>query len=121
MPIDYLAPDLIILDQFSMSQMLENRRVDLKNSLLSLRHGTDNPAYVIGSDEVLGWKAFQNAARTAGWEIIIESSRENQLEAALDLAARNEGQIITIISRAADIVAGLENRGHKVQIMNEID
>lgn len=120
-PIDYVAPDLIILDQSSMHGMVDNHRADLKNSLLGLRHGTDNPAYVIGSDEVPGWKAFQNAARTAGWEIITESAREKQLEAALDLAARNEGQIITIVSSAVDIVADLENRGHEVQIINEID
>ena len=120
-PIDYVAPDLIILDQSSMHGMVDNHRVDLKNSLFGLRHGTDNPAYVIGSDEVPGWKAFQNAARTAGWEIITESAREKQLEAVLDLAARNEGQIITIVSSAVDIVADLENRGHEVQIINEID
>ena len=118
---DYIAPDVIIYDQHSMSAYLKQRRIQLDDALLTLRAGGGAPGFVIGSDAEPSLAQFHFAARQRGWKTKVAQDRRELSEAALRVATECSAEVVTVVGVHQDVVAELENSGYEVNFVCSFD
>ena len=118
---DYETPDLIVYDQESVAVLMRDRRVDLTRAVRDLRADGNAPAYIIGSDAEYGWAAFQQAARHRGWRTATADSRAEVCAAAARIAKEHGAEFVTMVGFHSDVIAELENNGHEVTIVSNLE
>lgn len=118
MPEDYVTPDVIIYDQFSIATRIQGARLDLGDALMKLRDESSCDAWVVGSDAEARWASFQRAAISKGWKVAPSETRDDFLKTAVRLARESDAQIVTLVGGHADVIAELENLGYEVCIVD---
>ena len=118
---EYEVPDLIIYDQESAAVLMRERRVDLTQALRDLRADGNAPAYILGSDAEYGWAAFQQAARHRGWKTAVTGSRAEVCATAARIAKEHGAEFVTVVGFHSDVIAELENNGHEVTIVSNLE
>jgi len=100
---------------------MRERRVDLTQALRDLRADGNAPAYILGSDAEYGWAAFQQAARHRGWKTAVTGSRAEVCTTAARIAKENGAEFVTVVGFHSDVIAELENNGHEVTIVSNLE
>jgi hypothetical protein len=113
-------PALIIYDQSWSHGHLGQRRVDLRLMLSELGGASFGGAYLVGPCiEEVG--SFHQVAERAGWNVICANSRAEEVSAARRIASRSNGGLIALVSRAIDMVRELEEDGHDVVVIDDLE
>jgi len=121
LPDDYVSPDLVILDQVSVGEILGVRRISFQQVIEDVRPQGDTPCILIGPNDSGELQRLHNAASLSGWIVVKANNPGERLEAVMDARRMYEAEIVTLISSYADVVAELENIGCDVQIVNELN
>lgn len=114
------VPAAIIYDQSWSHGHLGDRRVDLRRIVADLGAPSFRSAYLIGPciDEVA---SFHHVAERCGWNVVCAGSRDEEVGAARRVAASSEQGPIVLISRAVDMVRELEEDGHDVHVIDDLE
>ena len=119
-PDDYECPDLVFLDQLAVADILGGSRLDFTRALEDVTLGENVPCLFVGSTEDVALQQLHRAAAHAGWICKSANNLESRLEILLSAQREYGAQLITVISKYSDLVAGLENIGCEVQILGEV-
>lgn len=119
-PDDYEIPDLVFLDQFAVADILGGSRLNFSKALKDVTLGENVPCLFVGSTEDAKLQQLHRAAAHAGWICTSADTPVSRLEILLSAQREYGAQLITVISKYADIVAELENIGCEVQILAEV-
>jgi hypothetical protein len=119
-PDDYECPDLVFLDQLAVADILGGSRLDFTRALEDVTLGENVPCLFVGSTEDVALQQLHRAAAQAGWICKSANNLESRLEILLSAQREYGAQLITVISKYSDLVAGLENIGCEVQILGEV-
>lgn len=119
MPEDYTEPDVIILDQLACHLMLQDRRIDLAETLTILRNESFAPSFLIGSADAASLQRFHSAARYHGWTVVTADTREATLERTVEAICTVGASFVTVVTDRADIVREIEAYGCDVTIIRE--
>jgi hypothetical protein len=119
-PDDYESPDLVFLDQLAVADILGGSRLDFTRALEDVTLGENVPCLFVGSTEDVKLQQLHRAAAHAGWICTSADTQAIRLEILLSAQREYGAQLITVISKYADLVAELENIGCEVQILREV-
>ena len=119
-PEDYECPDLVFLDQFAVADILGDKRLNFTRALEDVTLGENVPCLFVGSTEDTKLQQLHRAAAHAGWICTSADTPVSRMEILLSAQREYGAQLITVISKYADIVAELENIGCEVQILAEV-
>ena len=119
-PDDYECPDLVFLDQLAVADILGGSRLDFTRALEDVTLGENVPCLFVGSTEDVALQQLHRAAAHAGWICKSANNLVSRLEILLSAQREYGAQLITVISKYSDLVAGLENIGCEVQILGEV-
>lgn len=120
-PIDYEAPQLIIVDQLWTHQELNGRRLDLDVIGESLRELGNGRMVWLGPDVTVGLKRLQSVVRSLGWEVYGSADRDSDIAWITEIAAQYPEGPIAVVSAAQDLLDEIEAVCQRVLVIDQID
>ena len=120
-PIDYEAPQLIIVDQLWTYQELEGRRLDLEVLGESLRELGNGRMVWLGPDVTVGLKRLQSVVRSLGWDVVGTADRDGDIALITEIAGKYPEGPIAVVSAAQDLLDEIEAVCERVLVIDQID